>query len=66
MSSASLTYIKIVILLYWYAFQMLDEWFLYAYSNYSDYFPLLGNILNISKGPAESLVIKHADIVEGS
>lgn len=45
---------------------MLDEWFLYAYSNYSDYFPLLGNILNISKGPAESLVIKHADIVEGS
>ena len=41
-------------------FQMLGEWYLTAHTNYST-LSVLGNILNITSGPAESLLIQHAD-----
>ena len=39
---------------------MLGEWYLAAHTNYST-LSVMGNILNITSGPAESLVIEHAD-----
>ena len=42
-------------------FQMHGEWYLSSHTNYST-LSVLGNILNITRGPAESLVIQHAEL----
>ena len=40
---------------------MLGEWFLFGHVNYSDSSLIVGNVLNISRGPADSLIFEHAE-----
>ena len=40
---------------------MLGDWYLYAQVNYTDSSPVVGNTVNISRGPVGSMVLKHAE-----